>query len=93
MEEGEEFLRREKNKVCELQEQLEQERAASLCKVKEEEERRGVRINMNEILKINTPAEGDLFIWPSSCMFIVHSSFCLDYLPCFYKLLKMTVPF
>lgn len=77
MEEGEESLRREKNKVCELQEQLEQERDVSLCKAKEEEERRGVSRNMNEILKINTSAEGDLFIWPSSYMIIVHSSFHL----------------
>lgn len=51
VEEAEESLRREKNRVCEFQQQLEQERAVSLRKVKEEEERRGVRINMNEILK------------------------------------------
>lgn len=51
VEEGEESLRREKNRVCELQQQLEQERAVSLRMVKEEEERRGVRINMDEILK------------------------------------------
>lgn len=48
VEEGEESLRREKNRVCELQQQLEQERAVSLCKAKEEKERRVVRMNMNE---------------------------------------------
>lgn len=51
VEEGEESLRREKTRVSELQQQLEQERAVSLRKAKEEEERRGVRINMNEILQ------------------------------------------
>lgn len=62
VEEGEESFRREKNRVCELQQQLEQERAVSLRKVKEEEERRGVRINMNEIVRTNTPAKRDLFL-------------------------------
>lgn len=48
VDEGEESLKREQNRVCELQQQLEQERAVSLHKEKEEEERRGVRTNMNE---------------------------------------------
>ncbi|XP_044023203.1 pericentrin isoform X3 [Siniperca chuatsi] len=41
VEEGEEALRREQTKVQELQQQLEQERALSLRKDREEEERRG----------------------------------------------------
>lgn len=76
--EGEESLRREKHRVCELQQELEQEKAVSLCKAREEEERRGVRTNMNEILKTNTSAESGLFIWSSSCMLIVHSCFLLE---------------
>lgn len=66
--EGEESLRREKTRICELQQQLEQEKCVSLRKAKEEEERRGVRTNMNKILKTKPPAERDLFIWPSRCM-------------------------
>lgn len=88
VEEGEESLRREKNRVCELQQQLEQERAVSLRKVKEEEERRGVRINMNEILRTNTPAKRDLFY----LAFWLHVQSSFKLLLC-YKLLKMTVLF
>lgn len=43
VEEGEEALRREQTRVQELRQQLEQERALSLRKDREEEERRGVR--------------------------------------------------
>lgn len=43
MEESEEAMRREQTKVQELQQQLEQERALSLRKNREEDERRGVR--------------------------------------------------
>lgn len=68
----------------ELQQQLEQERAVSLRKEKEEEERKGVRTDMNRILMPNTP---------SRCISIVHSSFCLKCFLCVYKLSKMTVLF
>lgn len=47
----------------ELQQQLEQERAVSLRKEKEEEERKGVRTDMNRILMTNTPAERGLAFW------------------------------
>ena len=43
VEEGEEAMRREQTRVQELQQQLEQERALSLRKDREEDERRGVR--------------------------------------------------
>lgn len=43
IEEAEEALRREQTRVCELQQELEQERALSLRKGREEEERREVR--------------------------------------------------
>lgn len=43
MEECEEAMRREQTRVQELQQQLEQERALSLRKDREEDERRGVR--------------------------------------------------
>lgn len=44
LEEGEEALRKEQTRVREFQQQLEQERALSLRKDREEEERRGVRL-------------------------------------------------
>lgn len=71
VEEGEDSLRREQNRVYELQQQLEQERAVSLRKEKEEEERRGVGTNMNKLAKAHTPVERGLWYLPSSCIFIV----------------------
>lgn len=47
VEEGEEALRREQVRVQELQQQLEQERALSVRKDREEEERREVRRGPN----------------------------------------------
>lgn len=64
VEEGEDSLRTEQNKVHELQQQLEQERALSLRKEKEEEERRGVRTNMNKLGKTHTPVEKGLLSCP-----------------------------
>lgn len=63
VEEGEDSLRREQNKVHELQQQLEQERALSLRKEKEEE-RRGVRTNMNKLGKTHTPVQKGLLSCP-----------------------------
>lgn len=57
VEEGEDSLRREQNRVHELQQQLEKERAVSLRKEKAEEEKRGVRTNMNKLGKTHTPGE------------------------------------
>lgn len=48
----------------ELQQQLEQERAVSLRKEKAEEERRGVRTNMNKLGKTHTPVEKGLLSCP-----------------------------
>lgn len=44
VDEGEEALRREQTRIQELQQQLEQERAVSLRKDRDAEERRGVRL-------------------------------------------------
>lgn len=48
----------------ELQQQLEQERAVSLRKEKEEVERRGVKTNMNKLGKTHTPIEKGLLSCP-----------------------------
>lgn len=53
VDEGEEALRREQTRVQELQQQLEQERAVSLHKDRDAEERRGVRLGQGS--KFNTP--------------------------------------
>lgn len=73
VEESEDSLRREQKRVHELQQQLEQERAVSLHKEKEEEERKGVRTDMNRILITNIPAERVFALWLhfySSFMFL-----------------------
>lgn len=62
--EGEDSLRREQNRVHELQQQLEQERAVSLHKEREEEEKRGVRTNINKLGKTHTPVEKGLLSCP-----------------------------
>lgn len=71
VEEGEDSLRREQNRVHELQQQLEQERAASLHKEKEEEERRGVRTNINKLSKTHTPVEKCLLSCPLSAFLFI----------------------
>lgn len=52
VDEGEEALRGEQTRVQELQQQLEQERAVSLRKDRDAEERRGVRLGQGS--KFNT---------------------------------------
>lgn len=64
VEEGEDSLRKEQNRVQELQQQLEQERAVSLRKEKAEEERRAVRTNINKLNKTHTPVEKGLLSCP-----------------------------
>ena len=53
VDEAEEALRREQTRVLELQQQLEQERAVSLRKDREEEERRGVRSGLINAMPTN----------------------------------------
>lgn len=53
VEEGDESLRREQTRVQELQQQLEQERALSLRKDREEEQRREVRLGLKHVFNVH----------------------------------------